>query len=303
MEAAQIISTEKLLSSCSEKIILSIIIVTYNSDYFIKQCLSSIYEYNDIGDNNIEIIVVDNSPCVTEYFMEAIKSFRNIIFIKNKDNVGYGKANNIGANIANGKILLFLNPDIRFVEPVFSEVLRLFNEYYNIGIIGCKLIDENGDENNTYGFFPEEMSIIKLLRIRFFYRPLRRVPSSNIFPWGADIFIRKNDFVAAGKFDEEFFLCHEEPDLCRRIYPKSVFIINKRIVHYEGQSKKQISNNFDVWLQSLVLYHHKYGLDLKKTLRRYKLIYILSYIRDVLLCRNAKDIKEIIIKFKALSLK
>ena len=78
------------------------------------QVLNSIYQFNDINDQ-LEIIVVDNSPTnenVRDYVYSC--SFNNIKYIK-ADNKGFGNGNNIGARIANGEILAFINPDIIFI--------------------------------------------------------------------------------------------------------------------------------------------------------------------------------------------
>ncbi len=104
---------------------LSIIIVTYNSEKDIYDCLSSIYQYNDIGER-LEIIVVDNNS----HYFNTMKSKiqeqygKAITIINNKSNGGYGQGNNVGIRMATAPIVAIMNPDVRLIMPIFKDVLR-----------------------------------------------------------------------------------------------------------------------------------------------------------------------------------
>jgi GT2 family glycosyltransferase len=87
---------------------LSVIIVNYNVRYFIEQAIVSI---NKAGQNiPMEIIVVDNASSDNSVAILQ-KKFPDILIIANKENVGFGKANNQGIQIAKGKYILLVNPD------------------------------------------------------------------------------------------------------------------------------------------------------------------------------------------------
>lgn len=274
--------------------ILSIIIVTYCSDDYINECLDSIYSHNDLCENAIEVIVVDNSPHTSDLLKYTVKQFLNVRLIANPKNAGFGQGNNIGADAASGEILLFLNPDTKLTEPVFYEVVKHFNKHENIGAIGCQLVDGEGRENNTYGYFPEKWNIFVSIIDKCIFKPLEYIPKSSIYPWGANYFVRRKDFYAAGKFDEEFFLCFEEADLCKRIRPKGTHIIKKKIIHYGGHTTVETNKRFDAWLKSLSLYHKKYGYNLNRTLIRYKLALLLPLTRCFLLGQDHHNFQNMI---------
>ena len=85
---------------------VSIIIVNYNTKNLTINCLSSIYEQTK--DISFEIIVSDNGS--TDGSIEMIKSnFTKVIVIENKENLGFGKANNRGLKVATGKYIFYLN--------------------------------------------------------------------------------------------------------------------------------------------------------------------------------------------------
>src|SRR5688572_20192867 len=88
----------------------SIIIVTYNNQQTIKECLDSIIK----NSHDHEIIVVDNDS--EDKTASIVKKYTNISLIKNSENLGFSKANNIGAKQAKGEFLIFLNPDTKITE-------------------------------------------------------------------------------------------------------------------------------------------------------------------------------------------
>lgn len=278
---------------------LSIVIVTYNSDNFIVDCLSSIYSHNDLSDEIIEVIIVDNSPLTSNIIESTVNRFPNVRIISNPKNAGFGQGNNIGADLASGEILLFLNPDTKFIEPIFSEVVERFRNNDNIRAIGCQLIDGNGQKTNTYGYFPEKWNLAVSIIDKCIFTPLGYIPKHSTYPWGANLFVRRKDFYAAGKFDEKYFLFFEEADLCRRLKPEETYIINnKKIIHYGGHTNLENNKRFDAWLKSLSQYHKKYGYNLNNTLRHYQYALLLSIARCLVHGKDYQIFKNMIKKLQ-----
>src|SRR5690606_8080415 len=90
---------------------LSIIIVTWNTAEVTLKCVKTVKKY--LSGINPQIIVVDNAS--TDNTLSLLNK-EKIIVIKNKQNVGFSKAANIGAKHATGKYLLFLNSDIELID-------------------------------------------------------------------------------------------------------------------------------------------------------------------------------------------
>ena len=95
---------------------VSVIIVTYNSEKHIYDCLSSIYRYNDIGDL-LEVIIVDNNSCNKDLMFESInRLYPQTKLIDNPKNGGYGQGNNMGVKNSLGDIILIMNPKLFFTD-------------------------------------------------------------------------------------------------------------------------------------------------------------------------------------------
>lgn len=248
----------------SEPKMLSIVIVSYKNLKDLVNCLNSIYKYNDIG-SRLEIIIIDNSPNRNVYnFIK--KEYKEVVIVDN-DNNGFGEANNIGAELANGKYLLFLNPDTILIEPLFQFAVNKFEQNNKLGLFGVKLIDKNLDSNISF-YFIDKKGIIYAQFIKFLNK-FNIYIDGLMYIAGADLFVRKDLFLQCGKFDENIFMYNEEPDLVKRIKNegmKTDFFPEKKIIHLEGKTTKDKSQALKRRLNSTKYYCDKYNLDFEKYL-------------------------------------
>ena len=131
---------------------ISLVIVAYKNGDILLDCLNSIEKYNDLKDE-LEIIVVDNSP-----INERVESFvrqsnmQNIQYIPS-DNKGFGAGNNVGAKVSQGEIIGFINPDIVLIEPIFKQIYSDFEKNSNVAIEGIRLLKK--DLSPGYSFYFE----------------------------------------------------------------------------------------------------------------------------------------------------
>lgn len=250
------------------KVKLSIIIVTYNSSDLILKCIESIFKYNDIKENEIEIIVVDNSPedegkKIKELLLSHFSD--KVIFIKNK-NLGYGQGNNVGIRKSKGHIIAIMNPDIRLSEPLFAKVVETFYND-NVASLGFKQINNAGDFSFfrlPELFFPITYSIInKIDNKKEKFNQYKHSLS------GAFVFFRKEDFESIGMYDESFFMYFEEPDVARRLNASNKKVIydhSKSYIHLMEQKESFNVQLLDIGSQSLKQYFNKHNLGLRKYL-------------------------------------
>lgn len=277
---------------------VSIIILTYNSNALILDCITSIQRMNDIA-NDLEIIVSDNSNLET---FEELKELVlcnfgvNVKVIKTDRNGGYGYGNNFGAAYAKGEILCIMNPDVLLVKPIFNLVLNSFNNNKKLGLLGGKQL---GGKNLSFFLRPEYLVpllpsiVIKICnRFNCFF-------SKFFFPSGALLFFRKELFDKIKGFDENIFLYCEESDISRRILGAKFNIeFDKRIVYRhlidgrESVDIKQLERLF----MSRSYYFSKYKLNFKRHIsyqimnaNAKKLIYMLTSSKDAEL-----DMKELL---------
>ena len=231
----------------NEKIIVSIIIVNYNSFALLQNCLESIIHHSQ--NFEYEIIVVDNNS--TDGDVETItRQFENIILVKNESNEGFAKANNKGVKFASGKYLLILNNDTLFVENTIKKIFDFAESIKKPTIIGCKLVNEDHSHQNSAYKFPLLMRHFaatffldrifpQLDSINKYYIDIEEKKEPTIVDSviGAFIFIPKETFNKLDGFDERFFFYHEDTDLCFRI--KNIggsvyYFLGTSMLHYGG---------------------------------------------------------------------
>ena len=232
---------------------LSIIIVNYNVQYFLEQCIISVVA----ACKNIEaeIIVVDNnSTDGSKLFFN--NRFKAVQFIWLQQNLGFAKANNIGLTAARGSTILFLNPDTIVAEDCFEQCLTFFHSKDKAGALGIRMIDGSGCflKESKRGFPSLFTSFCKLSGLTALF------PSSKIFAnyylghlpenqnhtvavlSGAFMMVDKKILNKLGGFDETFFMYAEDIDLSYRIQKAgflNYYFAESTIIHFKGESTKK----------------------------------------------------------------
>lgn len=221
---------------------LTIIVVNYNSGEYLKRCLSSIKKIEN--EARIKTIVVDNAS-TDDSLGEVQKSFKDIEFIKNEKNLGFGKANNLALKKAKSEYVLLLNPDTVLEKEVTSKMLKMMGDDPTIGAATCKIVLGNGKVDLTAhrGFPTPWVSFLYYVFKDDSLYHLKNRDMSKLHEVdaiaGAFFLTRKSVLEKVGLFDEDFFLYGEDIDLCYRIkeagfkvvYEPSVFL-----VHHKGVS-------------------------------------------------------------------
>jgi GT2 family glycosyltransferase len=237
---------------------ISIIVVTYNNPEDLIRLYKSlkIYEY----DSYYEFIIVDNSS--DDLIWKAVKNYDNVIYRKS-DNKGFGYSNNVGASIANGDFLFFLNPDTFLVRPILGEIYDLINiSYPKFKSFFLQQLDMNLRKRITFFTYDNSGFIDSLAtkisnRIDFF-------TSRFHYPSAAAIILEKKTFIDLEGFDSSLFLYYEEPDIYKRMKMKHIktkFLKKIEIVHEVGTSSRSLVWKTGVRLNSLLSYSNKWGID------------------------------------------
>ncbi|MUP44169.1 glycosyltransferase family 2 protein [Gramella sp. BOM4] len=208
---------------------LSIIYVNYNTRELTLNSIASVYQYT--RKFNFEIIVVDNAS--RDNTVPALeRNFPKVKIIRNKRNIGFGKANNLGIEIAKGNYILFLNTDTYLEEPAIDNLLLELKKeaHKNVAVAGARLIKPNGIDNISSGLFPSYQHFVKGSFLRYFYKrsfyenlPKREIPKESKpykvdYVSGADFLVRREILDKVGGFNPRFFLYSEEVELTYRIY-------------------------------------------------------------------------------------
>lgn len=214
---------------------LSIIIINYNTQLLTRQCIDSIYEKTH--DIQFEVILVDNAS--TDGSKEYFEKDSRIKYIYNNDNLGFGKANNIGYEHSTGDIVLCLNSDTIVINGILKDMVQFIRESPNdIGVFGIILFDNANKPNVSSGSFPLWYNEFLIKKHKKNSRPFDKVGVVDYIT-GADLFVRRGHVEELGLFDPDFFMYYEDTELCYRYKQKGYnsFIADKRgIIHLEGAS-------------------------------------------------------------------
>lgn len=252
---------------------LSVIIVNYNVEYFLEQCLNSVRAAS--ASLEIETFVVDNNSIDDSVAMIQEK-FPEIQLIANKENTGFSKANNQAMRIAKGEYVLLLNPDTVVEEDTFSKCIEFMDTHPDAGGMGVEMLDGKGK------FLPESKRGLPTPSVAFYkifglsslfpkskkfgkyhlgYLPQNETNEIEILS-GAFMLMRKTVLDKIGLLDEDFFMYGEDIDLSYRIILggyKNYYFPKTRIIHYKGESTKKSSVNYVfVFYNAMVIFAKKH---------------------------------------------
>lgn len=206
---------------------MTFIIVNYKSERCILNCIASIYD--KIGSpTSFEIIVVNNDK--EEKLEEASKNYPDVKIVPAGENIGFGAANNLGAELANRKYLVFLNPDVEILSSNVEKILEEFKKNESIGVIGSQLLTPEGKVQKWCA--GREINIMDLVRNNLGFpksRKIWRSKGKKEADWvaGTALFVPKKLFDEIGGFDENFFMYFEDIDLCKRVRN-----LGKKIIYF-----------------------------------------------------------------------
>ena len=252
---------------------LSIIIVNYNVEYFLEQCLNSVY--NALEGINAEVFVVDNNS--VDNSIEMVKSkFPRVKCIENKINVGFSKANNQAIQESNSEFVLLLNPDTVVEESTFRKVIDFMVNHPDAGGLGVRMVDGKGR------FLPESKRGLPTPAVAFYKifglsKLFKKSPKFNKYHLGyldehknhavdilsgAFMLMRAESLEKVGLLDETFFMYGEDIDLSYRIQLggwKNYYCSDTTIIHYKGESTKKSSVNYVfVFYRAMVIFAEKH---------------------------------------------
>ncbi len=250
------------------EIILSIIIVNWNTRDLLGQCLDSIYA--PLPDDKFEVWVVDNasSDGSTQVVHER---FPQVRLIENRENVGFARANNQAVRESMGRYVLLLNPDTEVKPGALETLVRFMDDHPEAGAAGARLI--NPDSTLQSSCHPAPTLFGEFWRL-FHLDALWPYACYNMARWdlamprevdvvqGACMILRREALDQVGLLDEDYFIYSEEVDLCHRLRRhgwKVYWVPQAVVVHHGGQSTQQVAAEMFLRLyQGKVLYFRKH---------------------------------------------
>lgn len=223
-----------------------------------------------------EIIIVDNTEqaCIKDYSdqINNLENLNDVRLIQNKNNLGFGKANNIALERAQGAFFVICNPDILLIESSFDKIIPYMRKNTSVGAIIPKLIDKNHKiepvyrrELTPYDVFIRYFHPFNTFSKRRAYHTMQDMDFTKPFqvPFGQGSFlvVRTSLMKQLNGFDERYFMYVEDADLCKRINQVSLleYFPYTSVVHLWEKGSHRNFKLMKWHIQAMIKYFVKWG--------------------------------------------
>ncbi|HEY4285641.1 MAG TPA: glycosyltransferase [Puia sp.] len=215
---------------------VSIVIPAYNGWEMNYQCLRSIWE--NTQDVSYEVIFADDRS--TDETQRVGQYIKNIIHVRNTENLGFLKNAKHAATYAKGEYIHFLNNDTEVTTGWLSSLVELMERDETIGMTGSKLVYPDGRLQEAGGIIWQDASGWNYGHNQDPDAPEFNYVKEVDYISGASILVRKSLWDELGGFDERYCPAYaEDSDLAFAIREKGYKVVYQplsRVIHYEGFS-------------------------------------------------------------------
>ncbi|MCD7720673.1 MAG: glycosyltransferase family 2 protein [Prevotellaceae bacterium] len=251
---------------------LSIVIVSYNVRYYLRQCLRSVFASRAEG--GLEVFVVDNAS--SDHSISYLKPlFPQVHFIQNHENVGFSRANNQALRLAQGEYVLLLNPDTILTEHTLRDCLQFLDQHPDAGATGVAMYNHTGRFawESRRGLPTPWTAFCRMSGLgtlfphsktfgHYYMRYLPRLEASRIeVISGAFCMIRHKALLQTGLLDEDFFMYGEDIDLSYRLLKAGWhnYYLPTPILHYKGESTQRSSYRYvHIFYEAMLIFFNKH---------------------------------------------
>ncbi len=256
---------------------VSVVIVSWNTQDILGDCLESVYEQT--RGISFETLVVDNAS--KDGTADMVKArFPQAILIQNAANGGFAAANNQGIAASQGRYVLLLNPDTVVLDNAIAKTLAFADAHPEAGCVGCRILNADRSLQSSCFLFPSLLNLF--LSTTYLYKafPRSRFFGREYMSWwdrndsrevdvvtGCYMLVRRETLKAAGPMDEDYFMYGEEADWCYRFRKagwKNLFTPDGSIVHLGGVSTSQVKPQMMLQLRAgllLFISKHRSRID------------------------------------------
>jgi GT2 family glycosyltransferase len=251
-------------------IFVSVVIVSWNAKDYLRKCLLSLS--SGVCHFPMEIIVVDNassdgSPDCVEF------EFPHVRLIRNTENMGFAKANNIGVSFCSGNYLCFINSDVEVLPDCISHLVEYCEKHPEAGMVGPLIIGGDGQLQRSCRGFPSFGNMFcRALALDKVFKNYKLFTGYSLSHWPQDTvlsvdiltgcfwLVRRRAMEQVGLLDEDFFIYGEDMDWCKRFWEKDwqvVFVPSAKAIHYGGASSSNAPLRFYIERQKADLQYWK----------------------------------------------
>ena len=230
---------------------VSIIILNWNGGKRVKDCVKSILKSNY---SNLEIIISDNKSTDGSDSILA-KQYPFIKLVKNKENLGYSKGNNVAVPETKGDLIIFSNNDVTIHPNALAKLSDVFKNP-RVGVATGTICDPNSFVIQNAGLWIDLSGNIlpnlAFTNVRQFKNRKDKIIDVHAVQ-GAFLAIRKSVLEQIGLFDENLWAFYEDIDICERVKKagyRVVIVLDSIIWHDRCSSWKR---TFNLQLKKAVL--------------------------------------------------
>ncbi|NTW26710.1 MAG: glycosyltransferase family 2 protein [Candidatus Moranbacteria bacterium] len=220
-----------------------VVILNFNGALTLPACLTSVFQ-SDYP--NFEIVIVDNDSRDGS-FEQAKDKFSRCHFIKNSENIGFSKGNNVGIRFALEKFADFvfvLNNDTIVEKATLSSLVKVAISNSDAGIISPLIMNKN---NASVWFSGGKILWHKMKTLHLTEKTSGNSYSSQYLS-GCAMLIKKEVFKKIGLFDERFFLYYEDTDFSLRASKAGFSLMIAPIAHIQHLEQSTGNNSKIYWL-------------------------------------------------------
>ncbi|MBI5122416.1 glycosyltransferase family 2 protein [Candidatus Roizmanbacteria bacterium] len=252
--------------------LLSIVTLNYKKAKLTLGCIASLMDKfkKEFQEGELELIVVDNasSDDSVQILQNEVKDkkYKNVSILANQENFGFGKGNNLGADVAKGEYILFLNNDTQVLDKGILDMVNYMDQHKDVSILGGQLRNSDGTLQVSVGKFYTLFNAFLLLLGMQKFGLLDKSPDKiTEVDWvkGGLLMIRKDVFRRLGGFDEKIFMYTEDMELCYRARMLSycvLFYPDVMVIHAEHGSANRSFAIINIYRGLLYFYkkHRSY---------------------------------------------
>lgn len=226
---------------------VDILAVNFNTAHLLGEMLEAVKQAS--AGVPVRCLIIDNASSDDSLSLLA-ENYPEVQVVANRENVGFGRANNRLLECFGARYALLLNTDA-FVSPdTLAATLAYMEAHPECGVLGVRLVGRDGEMQPSCRYFPTPLNVF-----------LARTGLGRFMPWvkavddlawdhasvrecdwvpGCYYLVRREVIERIGLFDPRFFLYYEEVDHCRRVKAAGwkVVYFPHSVVHLGGESAK-----------------------------------------------------------------
>jgi GT2 family glycosyltransferase len=253
---------------------ISFVIVSWNSVQYLLACIDSIYK--TVRGLTFEVIVVDNGS--SDGSPQAVRrSFPGVRLVVSNENLGFGKANNVGMVESKGRYICLANSDTVLLDDSAEELFSFMEDHQDVGLAGPMVL--NADRSyqascrknpSLWDYAVECFGVNALFKesIALGGQFIRHLPLDVASPVdilsGCFLFARRTAVDIVGMFDERFYIYSEDLDWSMRFHAagwKVMYYPPSRVIHHGGASShlQPIRFYIEMYRSKLLLWSKYHG--------------------------------------------